>query len=295
VDVVWPAFGLDLESLKNTTGLTFDEIPGYYVEHLEFREGRGAANALLRAPFMRLAIAMGIDRQAIINAVYGGLANLAPLDSALYYSTESGYRPDFKKWSYSPKKALALMAKHCTGGPTAVDPANTTFWQCSGLPATFNWSWPAGDTARALTEAEAKAELRSIGIQVNDQPLPPNVFFGAGGVASGAYDIAEFPDVTGGDPGEWADAYRCSGSVNYTGFCSRKIDSLLAAAARQTDVRKRASDYRSADAALSRELPVLPLYQRPDVLVHVSALQGIVADPGAGGPFWNVENWEWKD
>jgi len=294
VDAIWPAFGLDLEPLRNMTGMTFDEIPGYYVEHLEFREGKGASNALLRAPFIRLAIAMAIDRQAIIDAVYGDLADLTPLNSALYYSTESGYRPDFKEWSYNPKKALALMAKHCTGGPKAVDPATTSFWQCSGLPATFYWSWPSGDTARTVTEAEAKAELRAIGIQVNDQPLPPNTFFGAAGLASGVYDIAEFADITGGDPGEWADTYRCSAAVNYTGFCSRKVDSLLAAGARETDLTKRTSDYRRADVALSSEMPVLPMYQRPDVLVHVSALRGMIASPGPGGPFWNVQDWTWK-
>lgn len=294
VDAIWPAFGLDLEPLKNTTGATFEERPGYYVEHVEFREGKGASNALLRAPFIRLAIAMAIDRQAIIDAVYGDLATPPP-NSALYYSTESGYRPDFEKSNYNPEKALALMAKHCSGGPKAVDPANTSFWRCAGLPAVFNWSWPSGDTAGAVTEAEAKAELRSIGIQVNDQPLPASTFFGQAGVASGAYDIAEFADITSGDPGDWADTYRCAGVVNYTGFCSSKVDSLLAAGARQTDVVKRASDYRRADEALSSGMPVLPLYQRPDVLVHVAALQGIVANPGRGGPFWNVEDWRWRD
>jgi ABC-type transport system substrate-binding protein len=294
VEAIWPAFGLDLESLKNMKGTTFDEVPGYSVERLDFSEGKGASNALLRAPYMRLAIAMGIDRQAIIESVYGDLANGAPLDSALYYATESGYRPDFRRWNYNPKKALALLARHCSGGPRAVDPANTAFWQCAGLPAAFNWSWPSGDTAAALTEAEAKAELRSIGIQVNDQPLPASTFFGQGGVGSGAYDIAEFADVTSGDPGEWADTYRCSGAVNFTGFCSRKVDSLLAAGARQTNLDKRTSDYRRADAALSNDMPALPLYQRPDVLVHDTALQGIVANPGPGGPFWNVEDWRWK-
>jgi len=302
IDAIAPTFGPNLDVLKHTAGITFVETPGYLVEHVAFREGsapgaatvtKGASNALLRAPFMRGAISMAIDRDAIERAVFGDLAAGGAADSALYYSTEAGYTPHFARWRFNPSKALALLAKHCTGGPSAVEPTNTAVWQCSGLPAAFNWSWPAGDSAAAATEAIVKAELRSIGIQLVDQPLPPNEFFGVTGIASGAYDIAEFADATTGDPGDWADAFRCRGAVNVTGFCSRSVDRLLAAAARETAPIARRRDYEEADALLSRSIPVLPMYQRPDVLVHTAKLAGMVDNPGQTGPFWNVEDWRW--
>ena len=189
VDAISPTFGLYLQPLKSTPGITFNQIPGYYFEHLEMREGNapaassvnaGSSNKLLRAPWFREAIAMSLDRQSIINTVYGALAgNTKPLDSAIYYSTEAAYKPDFAKWDFNPQKALALMASHCTGGPSSVDPSNSKIWTCSGLPATFNWSWTSGNSVRATSEAIAKAEMKSIGIQVNDHPLPPNVIFGS--------------------------------------------------------------------------------------------------------------------
>ena len=295
VDVIAPTFGGYLTQLKNAAGMRFSEVPGYYGEHLEFREGRGASNALLRAPFVREAIALATDRSAIVNAVYGDLAGaITPTNDALYFPTEAGYKNDFKRWSFNPRQSLALMARHCTGGPAALDPANTAIWQCSGLPATFSWSWPAGDTAGAVTEAIAKAELRAIGIQVVDRPLPANVFYGPTGIASGDYDIAEFVETSGGDPGDWYDTYRCGGPANFTGFCSREVDRLLAAGAHETVPAKRRIDFQAADKTLASLVPVLPLYQRPSVLVGTATLRGLVNDPGSAGPFWNVEHWRWS-
>ncbi|MGH2971337.1 MAG: ABC transporter substrate-binding protein [Gaiellaceae bacterium] len=304
VDAISPTFGLYLQPLKSTPGITFNQIPGYYYEHLEFREGNapagasvtgGSSNKLLRAPWFREAIAMSIDRQSIINTVYGALASgLKPMDSAIYYSTEAAYKQDFGKWNFDPQKALAVMAKHCTGGPSSVDPSNSKIWQCSGLPASINWSWTSGNSVRATSEAIAKAEMKSIGIQVNDRPLPPNVIFGSSGIPSGQYDIAEFAEVTTGDPGDFADLYSCKANSNWTGYCSTKVDNLLKAGNGELDPAKRAIDFQKADALMSDSVPVFPLYQRPTPLIYKSSLLGMVNNPTNLGPFWDIQDWHWK-
>ena len=94
-------------------------------------------NPLLRAPFMREAIALGIDRAGIIKTVYGDLAgNTTPLNSIVYYSTQGNYKGQFSKWNYSPTKAIALLKKHgCTGGPSS--PGGGGTFTCSGYPAKF--------------------------------------------------------------------------------------------------------------------------------------------------------------
>ena len=304
VDAISPTFGLYLAPLKSTPGITFNQIPGYYFEHLEFREGNapagpgataGATNKLLLNPWFREAISMSIDRQSIINTVYGALAgNTTPQNNAIYYSTEAAYKPDFAKWNFNPAKALALMAKHCTGGPTSVNPGNTQIWQCSGLPATINWSWTSGNSVRATSEAIAKAEMKSIGIQVNDHPVPANVIFGSTGLPSGNFDVAEFAEITTGDPGDWYDSWRCQGAGNWTGYCSHKVDALLKAGNAELDPAKRVADFQQADAIMSDTDPVFPLYQRPTPLIYKSNLLGMVNNPAIIGPFWNIQDWHWK-
>ena len=304
VDAISPTFGLYLQPLKSTPGITFNQIPGYYFEHIEMREGNapaassvtsGSTNKLLRAPWFREAIAMSLDRQSIINTVYGALAgNTKPQNNAIYYSTEAAYKPDFAKWNFNPQKALALMAKHCTGGPTSVDPSNTKIWTCAGLPASINWSWTSGNSVRATSEAIGKAEMKAIGIQVNDRPLPPNVIFGSSGLPSGNYDIAEFAEITTGDPGDWYDSWRCQGAGNWTGYCSHKVDSLVKAGNAELDPAKRTADFQQADKIMAETVPVFPLYQRPNALIYKSSLLGMVNNPTNLGPFWNIQDWHWK-
>ena len=295
VDAIAPAFAQDLLPLKNTPGITFDEVPGYVLDHLEFREGKGASNELLRAPWMREAIALGINRQAIINTVFGRLAGgMRPQNNLIFFSTEKYYRPDFARWNYNPTKALAILKAHCAAGsgPSAPNSANTKVWQCSGLPATFNWSWKIGNDTWTTTEQIAKAELRSIGIWVVDRPGAGNTFFGQ--IAAGNFDIVDFTWIGSGDPGDWYDIYRCLGQSNYTGYCSHSVDSLLNAATGELDPAKRASLFQQADAIMATQVPMLPLFQRPFVLIHRSDLLGMLENPTTTGPVWNIEDWHWK-
>jgi len=304
VDAIAPTFGLYLAPLKTTPGLTYNQIPGYFFEHLDIREGnrkggetvtKGASNALLAAPFIRQAIAMGIDRQSIINTVYGALsAGTKPQNNNIYYSTQAAYSDDFAKWNYNPTKALALMKSHCSGGPSSVDTSTSLVWTCAGLPATFNWSWTSSNSVRTTTEAIVAAELKSIGIKLVARPIPANVIFGPNGLPSGDYDISEYANITTGDPGDWYDSYRCQGSGNYTGFCSHAVDQLMKAGNAELDPAKRVADFQKADKLMAATVPVFPLYQRPVPLIHKADLLGMVNNPGIVGVFWNIENWHWK-
>ena len=305
VDAIAPTFGLYLAPLKTTAGLTFVQIPGYYFEHLDMREGnakggdsvtKGASNVLLRAPFIRQAIALSIDRQSILNTVYGALSGgTHPQNNNIYYSTQAAYKADFAKWNYNPTKAIALLKKHgCTGGPSAPDPNNSSYWTCAGLPATFNWTWTATNSVRTTTQAIVAAELKSVGIKLVAKPLPANVIFGPNGLPSGDYDISEYANITTGDPGDWYDSYRCQGSGNYTGFCSHAVDQLMKAGNAELNPATRQADFQKADVLMSSTVPVFPFYQRPVPLIHKSDLLGMVANPAIVGPFWNIEDWHWK-
>src|SRR4051812_41128349 len=120
VDAIYPTFGLNLLPLRSTPGLSYSQAPGLNMEHVDFQFGK-QGQPLLRAPWMRKAIMMGIDRKAIIKTVFGDLAaDMTPLDSIVYYQTDAAYSPHFTKWDYNPKKALALLKANCAGGPTKV-------------------------------------------------------------------------------------------------------------------------------------------------------------------------------
>jgi ABC-type transport system substrate-binding protein len=293
VDAITPTFGSNLLPLKGQAGITFNQIPGYYFEHLEFRETKGTSNVLLRAPWMRQAISMAIDRAGIIKTVYGDLAgNTKPMNNMIYYSTQAGYKPDFAPFNFNATKALALLKKHCTGGPATPGAGGT--WTCSGLPAKFRWSWTATNATRTNTEAIVKSELKDIGVELIEYPRAANVIFGPTGIPGGDFDIAEFANITTGDPGDWVDAYRCGGPGNYTGYCSKKASALMTAGNAELNPAKRTADFQAADKLMSAGVPVFPLYQRPVPLIYKSGILGMKNNPGLVGPFWNIEDWHWK-
>jgi ABC-type transport system substrate-binding protein len=303
VDAMYPSFAPDLLNLRGSPGLTYRIAPQYALEFFQLREGsapggpsvtKGGSNVLLRAPWMRQAIALALDRQGLIDAVYGAGSGLKPTDNVLLYAGEAGYRPDFARWNYDPAKAIAILRKHCTGGPTAPDPATTRVWRCAGLPALFRYSWPSAASARTLIEQAAKVNLRAVGIAVADRPLPNPVVFSPTGIPSGDFDLAQFANFTSGDPGDWYDTFRCFGSQNWTGYCSHTLDALLKAANNELDPEKRTELMQRADATLAAEVVEIPLFQKPGALIHKSDLLGIGLNPGVFGPFWNIQDWHWK-
>ena len=113
-------------------------------------------------------------------------------NNLIFFPTQRDYRPGFARWNYNPTKALAILKAHCVpgSGRSAPNSANTKVWQCSGLLATFNWTWNINADARSTTEQIAKAELRSIGVEVVDRPGPGNTYFDR--ITAGNFDIAAF-------------------------------------------------------------------------------------------------------
>jgi peptide/nickel transport system substrate-binding protein len=303
VDAMYPSFAPEFLTLRATPGLTYRTAPSYALEQLQLREGsapgapsvtKSASNALLRAPWMRKAIMLALDRQAMIDAVYGPGTGLTPTNNLLFYPGEADYRPDFGRWNYNPRDAVAILRKHCTGGPATPDAATTKVWRCSGLTALFRYTWGAAISPRTAIEQVAKADLKAVGIEISERPLPSNLIFTPSGIPSGDFDLAEFVEFTSGDAGDWYDSYRCLGGQNWTGYCSHAVDRLLRSANGELDPEKRGALYQRADALMAAEVVAIPLFQKPGALISKSDLLGIGPNPGDLGPFWNIQDWHWK-
>jgi peptide/nickel transport system substrate-binding protein len=294
VDAINPTFGLNLAQLKGQSGITFSQVQGLFQEHMDMQFGK-QGHPLLRSPWMRQSIMQGIDRTAIIKTVYGELAgNTTPLNSLVYYQSDDAYKPDFAKWEFNPAKSLALLKKHCTGGPAAVSQSNTDTWTCSGYPARVRYTWTASNATRTTQEAIIKQEMKSIGIDITDAALPANVVFGPTGIPSGNYDLANFAWVTAADPSGFVSDWACGGLQNYLNYCNRKATALLNQSQTELDPSKRAKLFQQANALMANDVPSIPLYSRPNPLIWKTDVLGMKNNPSNVGFTWNVEEWKWK-
>jgi ABC-type transport system substrate-binding protein len=76
-----------------------------------------------------------------------------------------------------------------------------------------------------------------------------------------------------------------------TGFTSPSVADELAAATEQLNLTKSDALYNAADLALWQELPTVPLFQQPVVVVTPADLVNVSMSPGASGIFWDAQDW----
>jgi peptide/nickel transport system substrate-binding protein len=294
VDAINPTFGLDLTPLKSVRGVTYDQVPGLNQEHIDIQFGK-QANPLLRAPWMRQVLLRGIDRAALIAAALGPLAGSSkPLNSFVFYQPDAGYRPHFRRLTYNPNAALAILRRHCTGGPTRPSENNDVYFSCSGIAATFRYTYASGNPTRALLEQIVTQQLKAIGIQIVNAPLPANAIFGSGGLPAGSWDLAEFAWVTSADAGDFIPVWGCGGTLNFLGYCNRLASNLLDESGRTPNPTKRRALFERADALFAHDIPAIPLYSQPSPLIRKSSLAGTVNNPSPTGFAWNIQRWHWR-
>src|SRR3954454_9778139 len=191
VDAINPSPQTALSQLVHQSGLKYSSLPGFTQEHIDLNQG-GTANPLLKQLWFRQALALSMNRLSLVKALYGTIApNLRPLNNTIW-EIGTNAKPSFKKWDFNPKKAIATLAKHCTGGPSTPTPDNQKIWTCGGQKAEFRFDTTAGNQRRATSAAIFSQQLGAIGIKLNVGFHPANPNFFGQQLPSNDFDIAEY-------------------------------------------------------------------------------------------------------
>jgi peptide/nickel transport system substrate-binding protein len=150
----------------------------------------------------------------------------------------------------------------------------------------------ADDPARAQTLSVVQRQLAEIGIEVRfvfgtraavfDQILP-----------SGEFDLALYSFIGSPSTDALGD-YACGGRQNYSGYCQRLVTRDLDQARRLLDGGRLADALNRVDAQLARDVPVIPLFERPLLAAFDPSVRGVSLNTRAWNPFANAESW-WLD
>jgi len=308
-DAAYPAPTAALQPLQTDPNFVYNVKNGFVQEHWDFNQ----ANPNLAHPWMRQAIALGMNRPALIKAVYSD-THIAPglkqLNNPEYEigGLANGSNAYFSTWNYNQTHALTILKQHCTGGPTSPSNNNTKVWTCPDGKASFDWySTTLG--ARIQSGQIFQAQLMAIGIQLNlhnTGTLFSDILPGALGsncytntpCGHDNYDIAEYAWVGGVDPSGFDAIYQGYdgnglGGQNYKNYNNNTINNLQKKGDKTLVPSTRTSLYEKVAKIVSNKAYIVPLYARPVILVYNTGVTGMANsnNPTSAGPTWNVEQW----
>jgi peptide/nickel transport system substrate-binding protein len=261
-----------LPALQATPTLKVYQLPPLTAEGLEFNMKKEPWKSNVD---LRQAIAYGIDYRSFAKQFMG---DPNPRPAAFYSWASWAHNPVVKMPSYDLAKAKQLLAK--AGYP-------------DGKGLTINLSTNSGNAFRAQEVTYLQSQLGKLGITVNITSAVWGTFIAA--VTDHSYDIAAMnnadnagiPDPTSFDP-----SMTCGSGANYSGYCNPVIDRLFANASASTDQKKRKALYGEIQGFLRRDLPFLPGFWRPNVLVVKKSIKNV--KPAVIGAYWNIWNWSNK-
>ncbi len=103
IDATGVASLSELTTARNTPGISIRRAPGPSWYHFTFN---GAPGSILSDKALRLAVAKGIDRQAIATITQRGLVDKAvPLNNHIFVAGQEGYQDNSAEVAFDPEKA----------------------------------------------------------------------------------------------------------------------------------------------------------------------------------------------
>jgi ABC-type transport system substrate-binding protein len=317
IDAIFPGLPTGVDSLMSHPGISHVIKSGFTQEHMDVEFGPTLTAAggthtdngayLLKRAWFDQALAESLNRQGVINAIYGSLLGnntIKPLNNPFYTigtkATAAKYQY-FKPYNYAPAKAIALLkANGCTGGPnqpTNTDPNN--IWTCGPQTTAINFYTTTASARCAVSRPVWEQNALAVGIRLDSHCYTAQPDFFTNLLPTGAFDLAEYAFTGGPDPSGWDAIYQCvtatTGGQNYKNYCNPKVDAFIKKGDSELNPTARTADYQNAANLVSQNVAIIPLYARPAMIFYNSNLDLSLSDnPTSVGPLWNAQNWTWS-
>jgi peptide/nickel transport system substrate-binding protein len=212
---------------------------------------------------VRHAIALALDRPAIIAAKLGGLAVEA---TGLLSPDHWAYNAGVPRWDHDPARARRLLAE-------------------AGVRDLHLVYKTSSDAFRVAIARTIAAQLAEVGITVEVRSFEFATFFAD--VKRGAYQLASMQtaDITEPDfyfmyfHSSWIPAAPKFDGFNRWRYRSAEIDRLTLAGRRELDVAARRRIYDEVQRKVADDLPIIPLWHEDNVVLASTAIHGYTMTP----------------
>jgi peptide/nickel transport system substrate-binding protein len=254
-------------ALRNAPGVQTATGPGSNVWYLNFN----VQDPALRDKRVRQAVALAIDKPAIMAALWRGHARLANslLPPGQWARADDA---ELAQYPHDPARAAALL--QAAGYPAGKD----------GVRVRLELKISTDEVTRLLA-AVLQQQLRAAGIAVNIRSAEFGTFYSD--VTHGVFQMYILKWVGSNEDPDIFRYMVSSGSfppkgANRGHYVNPRVDALLAQAATETgpaaevEARRRA-EYVEVQKILADEMPSIPLWYPDNEVVHTERLQRVVS------------------
>jgi len=257
----------DLEKYKNLNYHNLDQ-PQYTA--LFFNQNN---NDLLKADYIRQAMAMAIDKKTIVKDIYrneGRIAEAPSLPGIIV-------NPDIKKYEYNPEAAVALLEKNGWPMTSTTTPDGIT----KQIRQKKDWYLQLKLTTvdqpvNILTAELIKVSLEQIGFGVEIEIIDKSKIL-QDIIKTRSYESLLFSENLGSDPDPfpfWHSSQNEYPGLNLAIFTNSKVDKLLEDARRSNNWDVRRDKYLEFQKIIAEELPAISLFNTTYTYPQDKIIQG---------------------
>ncbi len=232
----------------------------------------------------RRALALAVDRQAIVDTVWRGYARVggSPIPSDVWARD-----PRLEPWPHDPEAARAALA---AAGWSDLDGDGVL--ERDGEPFRFELATFAGAAARWDAMQMIQADLRAVGIDAQPRRFDPNALLPR--LLGNDFDaaVSGFAIDTSLDLRPAFHSESIGGGHNYAAYANPEVDALIESVASRFDPLASLDDLHRLQRILRDDQPMLVLWE-PLTLAAFNAELDSVA-PNALSPLANLEEWAWR-
>jgi peptide/nickel transport system substrate-binding protein len=287
VDMIYPQPQLDqVNQVKQLSDVNSELNFGLSFEHIDFNQ----KNQFLADEAVRKAIALAIDRKALVAATVGQFSDKASvLNNRMFVTNQPEYKDTSGGLYDKPDVAQAKTNLQNDGFTLGGDGIFTK----GGKRLSMRISTTQGNSLREQEEQVIQAQLKAAGIDITIANLKSHDLFGTA-LPNGDFDIALFAWVSTPFPSGNNPIYTTGSGSNYDHFSYQDLDAKLAAGAGALDHTTEAQAYNDADTIAWQHMVTLPLFQKPTFIAVRNNFANIGDNSTNEGPFWNAETWGLK-
>jgi peptide/nickel transport system substrate-binding protein len=232
------------------------------------------SDPILKDKRVRQAIALAVDRPAIIAAKFGGRARLA---SGLLPPNHWAYAADVTRWNHDVERAKRLLdeAGHKDPDGNGPRPRFSLIYKTSS------------DQFRVSVARVIAAQLAAVGIDVDVRSFEFATFFAD--VKKGTYQLASMQTAEITEPdfyftyfhSSWIPSKDNPDGYNRWRYVNADVDRLTAAGRRELDIGKRKQIYAEVQRIVAADVPIVPLFHEDNVVLANVDVSGYTITPNA--------------